>query len=152
MSEREIPNLMTHRRVFLFIAVAGSIGLATAQSSQTHSSSTKTGPDSLKSATAPLTPKSAMPRQSKSSVAVPSAPTTSQKTPAELTRLERQNIRAAGPKSNNAGPAKVAPAKSEATPSEKLDFRYQKPVGGITSARPDARSASSSTPRVTKKN
>jgi hypothetical protein len=142
--------MMKHRLFCLFIGAAGLVGLATAQSSQAHSSSTKKAPDSLKSATAPLTPKSAMPKPSKSSAA-PVAPNSSRGTSAELTHLERQNIKAGGPKSNRAVPAKVAPVKSADTSSGKIDFKYEKPAGGLTAAKPDARSTSTKN-RVTKNN
>lgn len=148
--------MMKHWLVCLFIAVAGSVGLATAQSSPVHSSSSKvtskgsskSASGSLKTASAPLTPKSAMPRPSKTSVAVPSAPKNNQNS--ELSQLERQNIKAASPKSKTAAAPKAAPAKSASTPSENLNFKYQKPAGGLTAARPDAHAASSSTPRVKK--
>ena len=141
--------MMKYRLFCLFIATAGSVGLATAQSSQAHSSSTKKAPDSLKSATAPLTPKSAMPKPSKSS-AVPVAPNSSRGTSAELTHLEKQGVKAGGPKSS-AAPAKVAPVKSADTSSGKIEFKYEKPAGGLTAAKPDARSTTT-TNRVTKKN
>lgn len=152
--------MMKHRLVGLFLALTGSVGLVTAQSSQVRSSSSTTSstskvssqPDSrsLKSASAPLTPKSAMPRSSKSSVAVPAAPKNNQN---ELSRLERQNIKASTPKGSSTAPTpKIAPAKSASASSGSMDFKYQKPAGGLTSARPDAHSANPTTPRVTKKN
>jgi hypothetical protein len=65
---------MTQYKVIcLFVAIAGGLCLATAQSSQVGSSSAKRGADPLQTATKPLTPKSAMPPQRKSPVVAPKA-------------------------------------------------------------------------------
>jgi hypothetical protein len=144
--------MMKYRVVCLFVTVAAGICLATAQNSQVRSSSTKSGPDSLQTATKPLTPKSAMPVHPKSSAA-PAVSTSGQKTSTELTHLERQNIKAQSPKSGSTGPAKSAsvpkPTQTSASGSG-IDFKYQKPVGGMTASTPGANSKASGTPRVKK--
>jgi hypothetical protein len=145
---------MTRYKVFcLCLAVAASISLAAAQEPQVRSSSGKAGADPLKNVTKPLTPKSAMPPQRKSSSAAPKA-TSGGKPDAELTRLERQPIRAEIPKSGNAGPAKSAPlvksADTSAGSGSGINFKYQKPAPGMQASTPGANSRSSSTPRVKK--
>jgi hypothetical protein len=139
---------MKYRVVCWFVAAAALICLATAQNSQVRASSAKAGPDPLQTATKPLTPKSAMPAQRKSSVAEPIASTSSRNTTAELTHLERQNIKAGGSKSG-AGPAKSASAPKSANTSagrSGIDFKYQKPVGGVRAATPDAHAANKGRP------
>lgn len=118
--------MMKYRVVCLFVAVAASIGLATAQNSQVHSSSAKSGPDPLQTATKPLTPKSAMSPQHKSSATVPSAPTT-RKTNAELSRLERQNIKAGGSKKAAKAPSVPKPAGPSNGSGSGINSTYQKP-------------------------
>src|ERR1700684_4283561 len=89
------------------ITAAALSGLGTAQTSQARSSSTTTtkgGSDPLQTATKPLTPKSAMPAQRKSSVAVPSTSAGSRNTSKELTHLEHQKIGARGSKSASKAP------------------------------------------------
>lgn len=141
---------MKHR-IGWFLALTASVGLAAAQSPshQSSSASTKSGPDPLKSSTKPLTPKSAMPVQHKSSPAVP--PATGTHTSSELSRLERTNIPASGSKHSDSGAAKAPPiAKSSdnTRSSPPVNFKYQKPTGGMQASTPNARSANSSTPRV----
>jgi hypothetical protein len=143
------------RAVCWFVMAAASIG-ATAQNSQVHSSSTKSSSGPLQTATKPLTPKSAMPSQHKSAIAVPKASTGARNTTAELTNLEQQQSKAGGPKSGSTGAAKSASARRSADSSARsgsgINFKYQKPVGGLTASTPDANAKSSGTPRVTKKN
>jgi hypothetical protein len=153
-----------HKIACLFMTLAALICLATAQSSTQRSkvgsssaktSSAKKGADPLKTATNPLTPKSAMPTAHKSPVAVPGAPKSDRSSSAELTRLERQPGKA-GAKSGNTVPAKAASAPKSAEASagtgSAINFKYQKPAGGTKAAKPDANSANSSIPRVTRKN
>ena len=146
--------MMKLRIACLFVTVAASISLATAQNSGGRSSSAKAGRDPLQTAIKPLTPKSVTTPTRKSSVAVPRASKGSNAA-AELTHLERQNIKA-GSKSRGAGPAKgISAPKSAGTTARTgsgINFKYEKPVGGMTATKPDARAANSSTPRVTKKN
>jgi hypothetical protein len=148
-----IPIIMMKCRVFsLCVAVAASISLATAQVAPVRSSSTKAGADPVQNATKPLTPKSAMPPQRKSSLVTPKA-TSGGNTNTELTRLERQPIKAGTPKSGSAGPAKGAPVAKSTTASAAgsgINFRYQKPVGGTQASTPDALTPNSGTPRVKK--
>jgi len=114
---------------FVMVTVAASLCLATAQNSKPGASATA-GPDPLKTATKPLTPKSAIASPHKSSTAAPLASTNTQKTNAELRRLERQGVKTAGPSKTTPGAAKAAPAKP-ATASPRSDSGinapYQKP-------------------------
>jgi hypothetical protein len=140
----------------LVVAMGALICLATAQNSQVRSSPAKSAPDPLQNAIKPLTPKSAMPVQRKPSVAVPNASPDGGKTNAELSHLERQNIKAgsyAGSSKSGAGIAKSAPAPRPADRSSGsgINFKYQRPVG-TTASKPGAQAGNSSTPRVTKKN
>ena len=148
--------MMNLRIACLFVTVAASISLATAQNSGGRSSSAKAGRDPLQTATKPLTPKSITTPRRKSSVAVPKASKSSPNAAAELTHLERQNIKAGDSKSRGAGPAKgISAPKSAGTTARTgsgINFKYEKPVGGMTATKPDAHAANSSTPRVTKKN
>ena len=146
---------MTKRRVvFLLIIAAALTSLAIAQSSQVRSSSPKSGPDPLQTANKPLTPKSAMPTQRKSSVTLPNTSTGSRSTSAELTHLERQNIKAGGSTSVSKGPEKgapaIKPAETSAANGSAINYKYQKPAGGRQATRPDANSKNSGTPRVKK--
>ena len=146
--------MMKLRIACLFVTVAASISLATAQNSGGRSSSAKAGRDPLQTAIKPLTPKSVTTPTRKSSVAVPRTSKGSNAA-AELTHLEHQNIKA-GSKSRGAGPAKgISAPKSAGTTARTgsgINFKYEKPVGGMTATKPDAHAANSSTPRVTKKN
>ena len=133
--------------------------LATAQSSQSHLSSTQP-PDPLKAVTKPLTEKSATPAQHKSSAAMP--PVRRTNTNAELSHLERQKIVLNNnPKSVTPGShEKIRPQRicrkrqlrTTAGSSAPIDYKYQKPAGGRQSDTPNARTPNSTTPRVTKKN
>jgi|SRR5271165_3254600 len=140
--------------VSLFVSVAALATLAIAQTAQVSSSSAKTGPDPLKTATKPLTPKSAMPPQHKSTAVVPATATSSQKSSAELNRLERQNVKDTSSKSGGTASAKSPSVKSNeaAGGNSGIDFKYHKPTGGMQAATPNANSKNSSTPRVNKKN
>jgi len=148
--------MMNHRVVCLLVTAAAGICLATAQSSahkpQVGSSSAKSAADSLTAATKPLTPKSAMPARRKSSLVVPNT-SKSRNTTAELTHLEQQNPKTGASKSGNTPTAKAAPAKSadkSAGSDSGINFKYQKPAGGLKASTPDAHSPNSSTPRVKK--
>jgi hypothetical protein len=145
---------MKHKIIFLFLALAAMIGLATAQSSQGRSlSGSKSGADP---ATKPLSPKSA-PAQHKSSVPAPVAPSATGSTTSELNHLEHQNPHASGSTKGSAARAKSAPApKPAAQPKSTangsgVDFKYQKPKGGMQAETPDRNSANSTTSRVKKK-
>jgi hypothetical protein len=138
---------------FLFaIAVAGMC-LATAQNSSPRPASAKPAKDPLQNATKPLTPKTAMPSDRKSPNAVATPSTATQKTNAELSRLEKQKIKAG----NSGSGSKVTSPKGTSAPKSgpsgsATNFRYQKPAGGVKALTPDANSRNSSIPRVTKKN
>jgi hypothetical protein len=145
--------MMKYRVVCLFITVAALVALATAQNTQARSSSAKSGPDPLQTATKPLTPKSAITPHRKSSVALPA--TNDRNTTAELTRMERQNVKAGDSKSVSVPSAqRVSPVKSADTSAGNgsgINFKYKKPAGGLRASTPDAQSANSGRP-VTKKN
>ncbi len=148
--------MMKYRIICLFVTLAASISLATAQNSQVRSSSAKSSKDPLQTATQPLTPKSTMPPQRKSSTVVPSGSKSTQKENAELSHLERANIKAGGSEKGSSNGSKGA-AKGTALPESSrggsgINFKYQKPAGGLKATTPAANSKSSSTPRVTKKN
>jgi hypothetical protein len=138
--------------VCLFLTVATCTFIATAQNSPAGSSPAKATPDPLQSATKPLTPKSAMPAKHKSSAAGPSAVATNKNTTAELTHLEQQNIKAGNSNSGNNRPAKSVtlpkPANTSAASGPGIDFKYQKPVGGMKAAKPNANSPNSTKSRV----
>jgi hypothetical protein len=137
--------------VFLLIAAVSLTGLAVAQSSEVRSSSTKPGSDPLQAATKPLTPKSAMPAQRKSSpVTLPNGSTGTRNTTAELTHLERQKIKTGS--TSVSGPGKAPPIKPAETSASgaAINYKYQKPVAGMTASNPGANSKNSSTPRVKK--
>jgi hypothetical protein len=139
--------MMKYRAVRLFVAAAALIGLATAQNSHVGSTSAKSDAD-LHAATKPLTPKSAMPAKRTSSSAVPRASQSSGNATAELTHLERTEIKAGG--SNNGGAVKgvSAPKPAAAASGSGINFKYQPPKGGETASRGDAHSANSQKPRV----
>jgi hypothetical protein len=143
---------MKFRIARLLVTLAAGVSLATAQNSQARSSPAKKDP--LQTATKPLTPKSAMPAQHKSTAAVPHTAKNGGNTTAELSRLERQNAK--GGKVKSTSPAKSASApKTAGTPAandSKINFKYQKPVGGLKATTPNANAKNSSTPRVTKSN
>jgi hypothetical protein len=146
---------MKHKTIFLFLALAAMIGLATAQSSQGHSlSGSKSGADP---ATKPLSPKSAMPAH-KSSVPAPVVPSAKGSTTTELNHLEHQNPHAtkgsaARAKSTPAPKPAVQPKSTETSTAKGsgVDFKYQKPKGGMRAETPDPNTANSTTPRVKKK-
>ena len=147
--------MMKRRVVCSLVTMAAGICLATAQNStqksQVGSTSAKSGADPLKTATKPLTPKSAMPAPHKSSVAVPNTSKSGRNTTAELTHLEQQNTKAGSSKSTP--PAKVPPVKpadKSAGSDSGINFKYQKPVGGLKASTPDPHSPNSGTPRVKK--
>jgi hypothetical protein len=94
--------MMKYRGACLSRTVAALISGVGAQNSQVRSSSARSSAD-LHAATQPLTPKSALPAKRKSSSAVPSASKRGGNTTAELTHLERQDIRARGSNSGLRG-------------------------------------------------
>ena len=123
--------MMKHGIIYWFVTAVALVCLATAQTSQVRSSSAKPSPDPLQNATKPLTPKSAMPSHRKSSAAVPKTSTSARKTNKELTRLERQPIKATEPKSGNPGRANSASGTSATSSSGNgsgINATYQKPV------------------------
>jgi hypothetical protein len=140
------------RVVVLFITVITGVCLATAQNSKVGSGSSKPAPDPIKNVNKPLTPMSAMPAKRKAAMPV-TAPKSGQNTTAELTHLEKQNAKAASPKSADKGTVKIAPlssADTSAASGSKTNFKYQKPVGGVTASTPGANSRNSPAPRVPK--
>jgi hypothetical protein len=140
--------MMKFRVACLLVTVGALIGLATAQETQVHSASAKSTPDPLQAATKPLSPKSAMPAPRKPAPAIP--PKSGTNTTAELTHLEQQNVKAGGPKSN-AAPAKAAPLKSaDSSAGNGINFKYQKPAGGMKATTPNANTKNPNTPRVKK--
>jgi len=137
------------------MAFAASVTLSMAQGTQVRASSAKSGPDPLQNVTKPITPKSAMPPQHKSAPVAP-MPAETGRMNAELTHLERQPIKAETPTSTN-GNAKatkgvplVKSANASAGNGSGINFKYQKPVGGMQATVPNAQTPNSSTPRVKK--
>jgi len=125
-------SMIKHKVLYVFAIVIAGLSLAAAQSSKVHTTSANTGPDPARVATKPLTPKSAMPAKGKSSAvaAATSAPKTGSKTDAELSRLERQPIKAANPNANKAtvkSPAVSKPVAANANGSG-INSTYQKPA------------------------
>lgn len=147
--------LMKNRVAFWLAIGAVCTCLATAQNSQVHSSAAKSTPDPLKSATKPLTPKSGTtPHHSSPSVPT-SKPASTGNTNAELTRLERQKVTTKGPKPGAGTPKNPTgskPADTSSASGPGINYKYQKPAGGMEAATPNAHSPNSNTPRVTKKN
>jgi len=143
----------------LAIAAVGTC-LATAQTSQAHLSSTHPTPDPLKSATRPLTEKSANTPRHRSSVVPPQKSAGASKTNAELTGLERQRDvvkgptnRAASSPRNTSSSKPPATSKTAGTPAGNgtaIDYQYKKPPGGLQAQTPNAHSPNSLTPRVNK--
>ena len=148
---------MTKYRVACcFTVVAACTCLAMAQSSVGRLS-TPPPADPLKTATKPLTPKSAAPAHHKASVMLPQKPTGKDNTNAELTRLERQKtVLSSSPKSGSPIAPKSSSTAKPADPSAgsgpAIDYKYQKPAGGKQADTPNARAPNATTPRVTKKN
>lgn len=97
---------MKHKVACLLMTVAAAMGLATAQSSKTHYSSAKPRSSHIQTESKPLTPKSAMPAKHKSSGAATGASKTNRSTNAELTRLERQPVKAGNGKGTPAAGTK----------------------------------------------
>lgn len=124
--------MMKYRIVCLLVAVAAFSSLSPAQNSQPRSSSATAGSGALKTATKPLTPKSAMPAHRKAATVAPKATGTMNTTTAQLNHLERQNNKANSPKNPGAAPGKDTTLKSGSAPAGKssgIDFKYQKPAG-----------------------
>jgi hypothetical protein len=149
--------MMTNRRWVVCLLATAAIwsSLATAQKPQSSSSSTRSGPDPLQTATKPLTPKSSNLPPHKSSAVPSKNQAASGNTSVELSRLERTNAKSQRSKPAAAAPKSTSAMKSADTASgngSKINFRYQAPAGGMKASTPRAQSANSSTPRVTKKN
>jgi hypothetical protein len=144
-------SMTKYRVLSLSVAFAASVTLSMAQGTQVRASSTKPVPDPVQNVTKPITPKSAMPAQHKSAPVV-SMPAGTGRTNAELTHLERQPIKAETP--SGSAKAKGAPlvksANASAGNGSGINFKYQKPVGGMQATVPNAQSPNSSTPRVKK--
>lgn len=119
--------MMKCMAVLLLVTIASLLGPATAQNSQKLSSSGKPNSGSEHTATKPITPKSAMPTARTSSSVVPPGSTRGKNTNAELTRLERQQIKPENQKKT----AKPAPAPKPAGTAKGngsgINFAYQKP-------------------------
>lgn len=133
--------------------VAAALGQSSSSSSSpvaAKSSGSESGKDPIKSATKPLTPKSAMPEQRKLAAVVP--PATGAHTSSELGRMERSSVRASNSKPEGSSAAKVPSiTKSSGTApsqSQSMNFKYQKPAGGTQASAPNARAANSTKPRV----
>ena len=139
--------MMKYRAACLSITAAALIGVAAAHKSQVKSPTAKSDAD-LHAATKPLAPKSAMPPKHSSSSAVPSAPKSNDKSNAELTHLEHQEIRAGGPSSGAAAKSAAAPKPASTGGGSGVNAKYQKPKGGMQASRPDAHTANSQKPRV----
>jgi hypothetical protein len=122
--------MMKRQMILLCVTLAASAVLATAQNSKPKASPSKSSAHNATSSTKPLTPKSAMTPAHKTSLTVPNA-SNSRKTNAELTRLERQNVKAGTPKGSSGGTAPKVPAiKSDTKPSANgsgINASYQKP-------------------------
>jgi hypothetical protein len=122
--------MMKRLMILLWVTVAALVGFAAAQNSKPKASPSKSSAHNATSSTKPLTPKSAMTPAHKTSVTVPNS-SNSRKTNAELTRLERQNVKAGTPKSNSGGTAPKVPAiKSDTKTSANgsgINSSYQKP-------------------------
>jgi hypothetical protein len=147
--------IMKYKVACWFAIAAVCACLATAQNSKVQSSTSRPAPDPLQSVTKPLTEKSATPPHHTSSALPPPRPASSAKTSDELTRLERQNVAAKGPKSGSASAPKAPPASKPADTSagngSGINFKYQKPAGGMEASTPNAHAANTNA-RVTKKN
>jgi hypothetical protein len=150
---------MKHRFAWL-LAVTASLGLvnvsaALGQSSSssltTSATDSKSGKDPIKSATKPLTPKSAMPERRKSAPITP--PATGTHTSSELGRMERSSVRASNskPDGSSAAKAPAIPNSSGAAASQSMNFKYQKPAGGLQASNPTANAKNSTVPRVNPK-
>jgi hypothetical protein len=114
----------------LFVTVAAFIGLGAAQNSKLALSSTSPRQDPLKTATKPLTPKSAAQPPRRSSVRLPNRATPSSQNSAELNRLERDSMNTGVAKSNQTATVKTPSLKPAVTSSKSgsgINASYQKP-------------------------
>jgi hypothetical protein len=138
----------------LLATLIAGICMASAQTSKTHSSSTKPNPDPVTSATKPLTPKSAMQPPRKTAAVVAGSTKSASKTSAELNHLERQPAHTANQKGTPAAKAtpKAVTTDPAAANNSRTNFKYQKPAGGVQATRSEARAPNSQTPRVNKPN
>jgi hypothetical protein len=124
--------MMKYGIVYLLVVGVAFTSLSLGQSSRPRSSasSASAGSDSLKAATKPLTPKSAMPSH-RQTAAAPKR-TSSTNTTAKLAQLERQNSKPNRSTSSGTAGGKDATLKSGTPPAGKgsgIEFKYQKPVG-----------------------
>jgi hypothetical protein len=122
---------MTKCRISVLpLTLAALLGMATAQNPKTTASTTKSGPDPIKTAIKPLTPKAEGSSHHTTSVPPAGPSVNSQKTNAELTHLERQSAKASAPKTANARAAKNPALKPAGTPPSSgsgINASYQKP-------------------------
>jgi hypothetical protein len=147
---------MMNYKVACWLATAAVFTcLATAQNSQLYLSTTRPAPDPLKNATKPLTEKSATTVHRKTPAVLPQKPA-SGNTSAELSRVERQKVTAKSPQTSSAS---AMPKKSSSKPGDAstasaaaINYKYQKPAGGMQAETRMAHTPNSSTPRVTKQN
>jgi hypothetical protein len=147
---------MTNYKVAYWLATAAIFTcVATAQNSQLYLSTSRPAPDPLKNATKPLTEKSAATVHHPSPVVMPQKPASGGNTNAELSRLERQKVTAKSPKTGSASsvPRTSSSKTGDSTESSAaINYKYQKPAGGMQAETRNARTPNSSTPRVTKQN
>jgi len=113
-------------------------------------SAAKPSQDPGKLATQPLTPKSAMSTTHKSNAGAPGAARRTNASDAELSHLERQNVRSTPQASPapKAPPIKSSTSSPKAAPGSQIKANYQKPSGGIRANVQGANTPNSRTPRV----
>jgi hypothetical protein len=121
---------MKLRIAFVAASLAGLGCLCVAQSSKSSLSSSHSGSDPLKSATKPITPKSANTPPHTSAASAPAASTGGRKTNAELTHLEGQGVRGGTSSKSGAGAAKAPPigsSKKSSGNGSGINATYKKP-------------------------
>jgi hypothetical protein len=127
----DFPMRLNPKIGILLVTVAAFIGLGRAQNSKLAPSSTASPrQDPLKTATKPLTPKSAAQPPRSSSVPLPNRTTNSSKNGAELNRLERESMDTGVAKGNKTGTVKTPSIKPAGTSSKSgsgINASYQKP-------------------------
>lgn len=148
---------MTNYKVACWLATAIVFTcVATAQNSQLYLPTTRPAPDPLKNATKPLTEKSATTVHHSSPAVMPQKPVSGSSTSAELNRLERQKVTAKSSRTSSASSLPKKPSSKAADTSTEsaaaINYKYQKPAGGMQAETRNARTPNSSTPRVTKQN
>jgi hypothetical protein len=148
--------MMNYKLACWLATAAVFTGLATAQNSQLYLSTKPSAPDPLKNATKPLSEKSATTVHRKAPVVLPQKPASGGSTSAELSRVERQKVTAKSPQTSSASslPKKSSskPADTSSASAAAINYKYQKPAGGMQAETRMARTPNSSTPRVTKQN